>query len=329
MLTILTPAYNRAYILGQLYESLKRQTSMEFMWLVIDDDSTDDTGRLVKEWAALDNGFEIQYMKKEHGGKHRALNYAMPYVRTEYVFIVDSDDYLVDCAVEKICQWLQSISKYTGFAGVAGLRGGGKPVQPIGEFPQKYKKRGFVDAVNRERRKMHLGGDKAEVYRTKLLRRHPFPEFRNEMFLSECVVWNAISDRGYKLRWFSEIIMITAYREDGLTHNLSKNRLECFRGYTAEIKSEMKTGGLFRYRVIGRYMQTADKKGLHAWEIRKQLGISPGEYTLAKSISWLQSAADLFRQAVRIKGRKIYGQTKKHGDRFPAHGSSSGQCPGI
>ena len=49
-LTIFTPTYNRAYILPQLYDSLCRQTNMDFVWLIVDDGSEDDTERLVQRW---------------------------------------------------------------------------------------------------------------------------------------------------------------------------------------------------------------------------------------------------------------------------------------
>ena len=48
--TIFTPTYNRGYILHNLYQSLQRQTSKEFEWLIIDDGSIDDTESIVQGW---------------------------------------------------------------------------------------------------------------------------------------------------------------------------------------------------------------------------------------------------------------------------------------
>ena len=50
MLTIFTPTYNRAYIISKLYESLKNQTSNEFEWIIVDDDSSDNTEQLINEF---------------------------------------------------------------------------------------------------------------------------------------------------------------------------------------------------------------------------------------------------------------------------------------
>ena len=65
-LTIFTPTYNRADILNKAYESLKRQTNKDFIWLVVDDGSIDNTEEIVKGWI-YENLIEIKYIKKENG----------------------------------------------------------------------------------------------------------------------------------------------------------------------------------------------------------------------------------------------------------------------
>ena len=51
-LTIFTPTYNRAYTLHLGYEALSRQTCKDFIWLIVDDGSTDDTLEWVEKWIA-------------------------------------------------------------------------------------------------------------------------------------------------------------------------------------------------------------------------------------------------------------------------------------
>ena len=69
-LTVFTPTYNRAYCLHKGYEALCRQTSKDFVWIIVDDGSTDETKMLVDEWIKNDNGFNIQYVYKENGGMY-------------------------------------------------------------------------------------------------------------------------------------------------------------------------------------------------------------------------------------------------------------------
>ena len=45
-LTIFTPTYNRAHTLPRTYDSLRNQKCKEFIWLIVDDGSTDDSGNV-------------------------------------------------------------------------------------------------------------------------------------------------------------------------------------------------------------------------------------------------------------------------------------------
>ena len=56
-ITVFTPTYNRAYIIDELYNSLKKQTFIDFEWLIIDDGSTDCTYEKVKNWSADNTKF--------------------------------------------------------------------------------------------------------------------------------------------------------------------------------------------------------------------------------------------------------------------------------
>ena len=62
-ITVFTPTYNRAYIIDELYNSLKKQTFIDFEWLIIDDGSTDCTYEKVKNWSADNTKFPIINLK--------------------------------------------------------------------------------------------------------------------------------------------------------------------------------------------------------------------------------------------------------------------------
>ena len=82
LLTVFTPAYNRAYTINKCYESLKRQTNKSFKWLVVDDGSTDNTKELIMKWKG-EADFEIDYIYKKNGGMHTAHNTAYENIDTE------------------------------------------------------------------------------------------------------------------------------------------------------------------------------------------------------------------------------------------------------
>lgn len=207
-ITVFTPIYNRKYCIETLYESLKRQTYNNFEWIVVDDGSTDNVAQLFEAWMQEENDFDIIYVKVKNGGKMRAVNKGVKLAATPAFFIVDSDDYLTDDALELLLMWFKDIEN-NNFAGVSGL----KKIKTIdAEYDFDY-----VDATNFERRKYNLVIDMAECYKTDILKKYPAPEFENETYLSPSVVWNRIAKDGYKLRWFNKVIYIAEYRADGLS----------------------------------------------------------------------------------------------------------------
>ncbi len=270
MITIMTPTYNRAYILPKAYNSLKNQTSFEFEWIIVDDGSTDNTEEVVKTWLKEENPFKIIYKKQENGGKHRAVNKGVLLASYDYFLILDSDDYLTDSAVETIHKWIKEIDNLENFAGVSGLRG--KNGNAIGGSISKE----YVDVTNAERKKFGLLGDKAEVYKTKILKEYPFPEFVGENFLKESASWDRIAKDGYKIRWFNEIIYICDYIEDGLTKNTNEGTLvKNFQGFTYCVKLYIETRkGVMLLNQIGFFYKVANLKGLTKKESAKLLNIS-------------------------------------------------------
>lgn len=100
-ITVFTPTYNRADLLTRCYQSMCNQTSKDFLWMVIDDGSTDHTRDLVQEWMATNQEIEIEYYYKENGGLHTAYNEAIAHLQTPLSVCIDSDDWMPDDAIEK------------------------------------------------------------------------------------------------------------------------------------------------------------------------------------------------------------------------------------
>lgn len=211
--TVFTPTYNREDTLKRLYDSLVRQTNKSFEWVIIDDGSIDNTEQVVNEFIKNENQFEIIYKKVQNGGKHRAINRGLDIARGKMFFIVDSDDYITDNAIEKIEKYEKTISNSNEkYAGVAGNKGFDEKTLVGTTFNTE-----FIDATSLERKKYNIYGDKTEIFYTELLKKNKFPEFDGEKFVTEALVWNRIARQGYKLRWFKDIIYICEYRDDGLT----------------------------------------------------------------------------------------------------------------
>ena len=219
--TVLTPAFNREKLLQNLYKSLCDQDCKDFIWLIIDDGSSDNTGEYVDK-IKKNADFPIVYYKKENGGKHTALNYAYQYIETPLTFIVDSDDILTKDAISTIKKVFSKYRDEKDICGFSFLRG-----KPNGGYlstsgvPRDGMKESYVECrINR-----NIGGDMAEVWYTHCLTEYPFPEYQGERFLGEDIVWVKMAQK-YKMRFFNKVIYISDYLEDGLTNNRRKHNIK-------------------------------------------------------------------------------------------------------
>lgn len=219
MITVLTPTYNRSTYLKRLFQSLCRQTRKDFKWLIIDDGSQDETEQMINSFT-IDADFKINYVKKENGGKHTALNIGFKIVDTYLTFIVDSDDILTDDAIESIYSVIHMIRK-KDLCGVSFLRGYDETTCIGDRFPED----GVVDNDISVRLKHNVSGDKAEVWRTDILHQYQFPVFKNEYFQGENYVWWQIA-RKYNMLYSNKIIYITEYLDAGLTKSGRAMRLK-------------------------------------------------------------------------------------------------------
>ena len=230
-ITVCTPTYNRAHLLNKLYTSLKKQNYNSFQWIIVDDGSTDDTEAIVNEFIK-ENNINIRYIKKKNGGKHTALNIGIDNAEGELFWIVDSDDYIIDDALKYIWNKWCELKDKKDFAGLSALKGY-ENKKVIGTTVNEE----YIDAdVLTYRYKYRVLGDKSEVYRTDILKKHKFPEYREEKFLTEAVVWNRIANDGYKIRWFNKVIYICEYLEGGLTNTSDKNIMDSWQGTTLYYK---------------------------------------------------------------------------------------------
>lgn len=216
-LTVFTPTFNRRELLTRCYESMCRQTNKDFVWMIVDDGSTDDTKKFADEWKK-NSDLEIRYIYKDNGGLHTAYNVAIENIDTELCVCIDSDDFMPDNAVELI---LNFWDKYGSdeYAGIVGLDfnldgkvigdplPNQKTVNLIDLFIGKY------DIVN---------GDRTNVIRTELYKTvAPMKVFPNEKNFNPHYMHLQISDN-YDFLVLNENLRFVDYQPDGMTNSMLK-----------------------------------------------------------------------------------------------------------
>ncbi|NSE47223.1 glycosyltransferase family 2 protein [Dorea formicigenerans] len=226
ILTVFTPAYNRAHTLTRTYASMKRQDCKDFIWLIVDDGSSDNTAELVKEWQRQDNGFEIRYIYKRNGGMHTAHNVAYENIDTELNVCIDSDDELADGAVKKILQKWEKV-KEQGYAGIIGLDADLNSGKIIGtDFPTD-----IIETTLTEFYAKGGLGDKKQVYRTDIINKYPpYPVFEGEKYVALAYKYRLI-DQEYKLAVLNEVLCNVEYQQDGSSMNMYRQYLRNPKGF--------------------------------------------------------------------------------------------------
>lgn len=224
-LTVFTPAYNRAHTLPRTYESLLAQRCKDFVWMIVDDGSSDNTAELVKDWQSRDNGFEIRYIYKENGGMHTSHNTAYENIDTELNVCIDSDDCMAEGAVEKILsKWEQVKDK--GYAGLIALDAD-MDGNIIGTgFPE-----GLTETTLSGYYAAGGSGDKKLIYRTDVIKSYPpYPVFEGEKYVALAYKYRLI-DQEYKLAVLDEVVCNVEYQADGHSTGMWKEYLRSPRGF--------------------------------------------------------------------------------------------------
>ena len=101
-ITVIIPAYNIENLITRCVESVVKQTYPEelIQILVVDDGSTDDTGKIIDELA--EKYSNVTALHEPNGGSSRARNYALSKAEGDYIGFVDSDDYISPFMYEKL-----------------------------------------------------------------------------------------------------------------------------------------------------------------------------------------------------------------------------------
>ncbi len=231
-LTVFTPAYNRAHTIGRTYESLCRQTCKDFIWLIIDDGSTDNTRELVNTWIA-ENKIPIQYIYQENQGMHGAHNTAYRNITTPLNTCIDSDDYMPDDAVGQIINFwnAKGSDKYAGLIGLDATKDG----KIIGQGFNGLNETTLTDYYANGG-----SGDKKLVYRTDVIKQYPeYPLFEGERYVGLAYKYMLI-DQDYKLLTLEQPLVTVEYQPDGSSFSMYRQYWNNPRGFAFYRLTEMK-----------------------------------------------------------------------------------------
>ena len=223
-LSIITPTYNRANMLGNLYKSIVKnleqdeevRQNVQTQWLVIDDGSTDNTEEVINQYIH-ENVFEIQYHKQENQGKMAAINHVIHYANGDLIVECDSDDIFSDTAFYDILQAYNEAKKRDDLYGLCFLKYDIEG-NNIGNTFQKEETTMFDLYF-----KQGEDGEKALVYNAKIRKQFSYELENNERFVTEARMYHKIDEK-YKMICVNKPIMICEYQEQGYSKKVLKKK---------------------------------------------------------------------------------------------------------
>lgn len=235
LITVFTPSFNRAHLLPRLYKSLCAQTCKDFIWMIIDDGSKDNTKELVQRWQD-DGHLNIEYYYKENGGMHTAHNYAYERISTELNVCIDSDDWMPESAIEIILRTWNNLADKEHIAGLVGLDAEASGNVIGTHFPGEY----YVGDYNDLFYGIKISGDKKFVLRTDVVRKFPaYPEYKGERLVPLGTLYMLIGSQ-MKYHCINEVLCTVEYQPDGSSNTIVRQYFQSPKGFIYAKKLKMK-----------------------------------------------------------------------------------------
>jgi len=107
IVSIITPSFNRAYIIDETAHSIFAQTYPHWEWVIVDDGSTDDSWQKLENYAAKDKRVKIFKRHREPKGACSCRNIAIENSAGQYLIFLDTDDVIASFCLEQRVKAMQ------------------------------------------------------------------------------------------------------------------------------------------------------------------------------------------------------------------------------
>jgi glycosyltransferase involved in cell wall biosynthesis len=220
-ISVITPSYNRANTLKRLYESLKKQTFKNFVWIIMDDGSTDNTKKMVNSFIS-EGILTIEYYY--HKNKHKFITVfdGIEKVNTPYFIVIDSDDTHPKNSFQILYDEVFQIKNKEEFVSVMG-----NSVDEQGNLVgTPYPEDGFVGSILEMRYKYKVKGDKTGIFITdsykKQMEKFDYAIYKNKGYIPENVFFSTY-DGKLKTKFINKMVR-TYLKDDDDLNSVSNTR---------------------------------------------------------------------------------------------------------
>lgn len=138
-ISIVVPVYNVENYLAKCLDSLVNQTCQNIEILVVDDGSTDDSGKIVSDFSGKFPE-KIRSFYKKNGGLSDARNVGIDNATGDYIGFVDSDDYVLETMFEEMLNLAEKHSAEMVICNIQKVDESGNMVQKLTQIPNMPEK---------------------------------------------------------------------------------------------------------------------------------------------------------------------------------------------
>lgn len=228
LISVIVPVYNVQQYLSQCVESILAQTYQRLEIILVDDGSTDGSGRLCDALAQRDK--RVRVIHKPNGGLSDARNAGTEACNGEFVFYLDSDDYLEQDAIMALVS-IQSQSQANVVIGNYSYTYADHEdiAQPDTGTIQKYTRKEAISLLMQGKLQTFAWG---KLIRTDIAKRHPFPVGK----LFEDHFWTHLVFQDCETAVYSSKPMVHyRQRENSISYTFNLKRLDIIEGWRERI----------------------------------------------------------------------------------------------
>ena len=232
LVSIIIPVYNVEKYVQACLESIAAQTYTNLEVIIVDDGSTDSSGKICEAFCGQDNRF--QYIRQTNQGAGIARNTGIRHSTGQYVWFVDSDDTLLPDAVETAYEAIVSGPYELVVEGFARTDDSGKMIDIPGQSEKQIDLSG-EDAV----RRMLFGTQYERFCFTfaccKLYKRTLLSDLEFGVFFSgeDANFIFRVYQRANSIAFINKVTTLWRQRPGSITHDINRHRLGSFHAFVS------------------------------------------------------------------------------------------------
>ena len=209
-LQIIIPAYNVEHYISSCLDSvLSQETKYKILVTVINDGSTDDTYKVLKQY---ENDVRLEIISQKNKGFSGARNTGLRHIKAKYISFLDSDDMLEDGCIEALLDTAYSNADIDIVEGGYKLLKGEKALYGIHH----------KDGVYNKWKEILYGYPWGKIYKAKLFEKIIFPE---NYWFEDTIISMIIYPMASKFATISKDVYLYRRNESGITFS-SKGKVK-------------------------------------------------------------------------------------------------------